>query len=29
MPFWRNFTWIIDKRRWKYIFLLTMLAMDK
>lgn len=28
MPFFRNFTYWIDKRRWKYCFLLTSLAMD-
>jgi hypothetical protein len=29
MPYYRNFTWWIDKRRWKFIFLLASLAMDK
>lgn len=29
MPFHRNFTYWIDKRRWKYCFLLAALAMDK
>ena len=28
MPFHRNFTYWIDKRRWKYCFLLSALAMD-
>jgi len=28
MPFFRNFTYYIDKRRWKYCFLLAALAMD-
>lgn len=28
MPYFRNFTYHIDKRRWKYYFLLTALAMD-
>jgi hypothetical protein len=23
MPFFRNFTYYIDKRKWKYIFLLA------
>jgi hypothetical protein len=25
MPFFRNFTYWIDKRRWKYVFLLNAL----
>jgi len=29
MPFHRNFTYWIDKRRWKYCFLLSALAMDR
>jgi len=29
MPFNRNFTYWIDKRRWKYCFLLSALAMDR
>jgi hypothetical protein len=29
MPFHRNFTYWIDKRRWKYCFLLNALAMDR
>jgi hypothetical protein len=28
MPYFRNFTYYIDKRRWKYYFLLATLAMD-
>lgn len=28
MLFFRNFTYWIDKRQWKYCFLLAMLAMD-
>lgn len=28
MPFHRNFTYYIDKRRWKYIFLLATLALS-
>lgn len=28
MPYHRNFTWFIDKRKWKYIFLLTTLEMS-
>ena len=28
MPFFRNFTYWIDKRRWKYYFLLLALAAD-
>lgn len=28
MPFHRNFTYDIDKRSWKYIFLLTSLEPD-
>jgi hypothetical protein len=27
MPFKRNFTYYIDKRNWKYIFLLASLAL--
>jgi hypothetical protein len=27
MPFCRNFTYWIDKRRWKYVFLLTTLEL--
>jgi len=27
MPFFRNFTYWIDKRRWKYVFLLTTLEL--
>ena len=28
MPLHRNFTYWIDKRRWKYVFLLTMLELS-
>jgi hypothetical protein len=28
MPYFRNFTYWIDKRKWKYIFLLNMLEMS-
>lgn len=28
MPFHRNFTYYIDKRKWKYIFLLATLEMS-
>lgn len=28
MPFFRNFTYWIDKRRWKYIFLLATLELS-
>lgn len=28
MPFFRNFTYWIDKRRWKYVFLLKTLALS-
>jgi hypothetical protein len=28
MPFFRNFLYWIDKRRWKYIFLLATLEMS-
>lgn len=28
MPFFRNFTYHIDKRRWKYIFLLATLELS-
>ncbi|WP_262714232.1 hypothetical protein [Chitinophaga agrisoli] len=28
MPYFRNFTYHIDKRKWKYYFLLATLAMD-
>jgi hypothetical protein len=27
MPYFRNFTYYIDKRKWKYYFLLATLAM--
>ena len=27
MPYHRNFTYYIDKRKWKYIFLLASLAL--
>ena len=27
MPFYRNFTYYIDKRSWKYIFLLASLEL--
>ena len=27
MPFFRNFTYFIDKRSWKYYFLLASLAL--
>jgi hypothetical protein len=27
MPFFRNFIYWIDKRRWKYVFLVMTLAM--
>lgn len=27
MPFFRNFIYWIDKRRWKYVFLLTTLEL--
>jgi hypothetical protein len=29
MPFYRNFTYWIDKRRWKYYFLVATLAEGK
>lgn len=29
MTFFRNFTYWIDKRRWKYYFLLLSLAADR
>jgi hypothetical protein len=29
MPFFRNFTYWIDKRNWKYYFLMVALAMDQ
>lgn len=29
MPFHRNFTYYIDKRRWKYYFLMVSLELDK
>jgi len=29
MPFYRNFTYWIDKRHWKYYFLLLTLAADR
>lgn len=28
MPFHRNFTYWIDKRKWKYVFLLTTLELS-
>ncbi len=28
MPFFRNFTYWIDKRHWKYVFLLAMLELS-
>lgn len=28
MPYHRNFTYWIDKRKWKYVFLLTMLELS-
>lgn len=28
MPFFRNFTYWIDKRRWKYYFLMVALESD-
>jgi hypothetical protein len=28
MPFHRNFTYYIDKRKWKYIFLLSTLELS-
>lgn len=28
MPLHRNFTYWIDKRKWKYVFLLTMLELS-
>lgn len=28
MPFHRNFTYYIDKRKWKYIFLLSTLQLS-
>jgi hypothetical protein len=28
MPFFRNFTYWIDKRRWKYVFLLKTLELS-
>jgi hypothetical protein len=28
MPLFRNFTYWIDKRRWKYYFLMVSLEMD-
>lgn len=28
MPFHRNFTYYIDKRKWKYIFLLATLELS-
>ncbi|WP_157558125.1 hypothetical protein [Niabella aurantiaca] len=28
MPYYRNFTYWIDKRHWKYCFLLASLAMN-
>ena len=29
MPFKRNFTYYIDKRKWKYYFLMVSLELDK
>ena len=29
MPFFRNFTYHIDKRKWKYIFLLATLELSR
>ncbi len=29
MPYFRNFTYWIDKRKWKYYFLLASLAMTR
>jgi hypothetical protein len=29
MPFHRNFTYYIDKRKWKYYFLMVSLELDK
>ncbi|MGN6420151.1 MAG: hypothetical protein ACTHMC_21770 [Pseudobacter sp.] len=29
MPYFRNFTYWIDKRRWKYYFLMVSLEMDR
>lgn len=29
MPFHRNFTYYIDKRKWKYIFLLATLELSR
>jgi hypothetical protein len=29
MPFFRNFTYWIDKRNWKYYFLMVALAMGR
>lgn len=29
MPLFRNFTYWIDKRRWKYIFLLATLELSR
>ena len=29
MPFNRNFTYFIDKRKWKYYFLMVSLELDK
>jgi hypothetical protein len=29
MPFHRNFTYYIDKRKWKYIFLLSTLELSE
>lgn len=29
MPFHRNFTYWIDKRKWKYVFLLTTLELSR
>ncbi len=28
MPFYRNFTYWIDKRKWKYVFLLSTLELS-
>jgi len=29
MPFHRNFTYYIDKRKWKYYFLMVSLELEK
>jgi hypothetical protein len=28
MTYYRNFTYWVDKRKWKYVFLLTMLELS-